>query len=60
MSAHICLCMLAYHLEWHLRKRLAPMLFEDDDPEGVKAQRNSPVEKADVSERAQLKAASPR
>ena len=56
VRAHVFLCMLAYYLEWHLRKRLAPMLFEDDDPEGAKAQRNSPIEQARVSERAQLKA----
>ena len=49
--------MLAYYLEWHLRKRLAPMLFEDDDPEGATAQRKTPVQKAEVSERAKQKAA---
>ena len=47
----------AYYLEWHLRKRLAPMLFEDDDPEGATAQRKTPVQKAEVSERAKQKAA---
>ena len=26
VRAHVCLCMLAYHVEWHLRQRLAPML----------------------------------
>ena len=31
-------------LEWHLRKRLAPMLFEDDDPGGATAQRKTPVD----------------
>ena len=58
VRAHVFLCMLAYHLEWHLRKRLAPMLFEDDDREGAAAQRKTPVQKADVSERAKDKAAS--
>ena len=51
------LCMLAYYLEWHRRKRLAPMLFEDDDPEGATAQRKTPVQRAEVSERAKRKAA---
>ena len=32
VRAHVFQFMLAYNLEWHLRKRLAPMLFEDDDP----------------------------
>ena len=58
VRAHVFLCMLAYYLEWHLRKRLAPMLFEDDDPEGATAQRETPVQKAEVSERAKHKAAS--
>ncbi|MCY4243234.1 MAG: hypothetical protein OXD36_16015 [Rhodobacter sp.] len=51
------LCMLACHVEWHMRRRLAPMLFEDDDREGTRAQRNSPVEPARVSESARAKAA---
>ncbi|MHB8179120.1 MAG: hypothetical protein ACYDFS_10875 [Vulcanimicrobiaceae bacterium] len=28
---HVFLCMLAYYLQWHLRKAWAPLLFEDDD-----------------------------
>ncbi len=30
VRAHIFLCMLAYYLEWHLRKAWAPLLFEDE------------------------------
>lgn len=30
VKAHVFLCMLAYYLEWHMRKRLAPILFDDD------------------------------
>ncbi len=57
VRAHVFLCMLAYYLEWHLRKRLAPLLFEDDDREGATAQRKTPVQKAEGSERAKRKAA---
>ena len=57
VRAHVFLCMLACHLEWHLRRRLAPLLFEDDDREGARAQRRSPVEPARVSESARAKAA---
>src|SRR3979411_2550149 len=32
VRAHVFLCMLAYYLEWHMRKALAPMLFGDDAP----------------------------
>ena len=49
--------MLAYYLEWHLRQHLAPMLFEDDDPEATRARRETPVQKAEVSARARRKAA---
>ena len=28
IHAHIFLCMLTYYLEWHMRKRLAPMLLD--------------------------------
>jgi transposase len=35
VKAHVFLCMLAYHVEWHMKRALAPMLFEDDrKPEG--------------------------
>ena len=56
VRAHVFLCMLAYHVEWHMRRRLAPLLFQDDDPEGARAQRSSPVEPAKVSESAKAKA----
>jgi transposase len=55
VRAHIFLCMLAYYVEWHMRKALAPMLFDDDDPEGAKAQRESIVSPAQRSEAAQKK-----
>ena len=29
--AHVFLCMLAYYVEWHMRSKLAPMLFDDHD-----------------------------
>ena len=58
VRAHVFLCTLACHVEWHLRRRLAPMLFEDDDPEGARAQRASPVPPARTSERARQKSAS--
>ena len=31
VRAHVFLCMLAYYLEWHMRRCLAPMLFDDTD-----------------------------
>ncbi len=60
VRAHVFLCMLAYYLEWHMRLRLAPLLFEDDDRTGAKAQRESPVEPATVSSSAKQKADSKR
>ncbi len=49
VRAHVFLCMLAYHLEWHLRARLAPMLYDDDDREAAAAARASIVAKAERS-----------
>ena len=37
--ARTCLGMLAYHLEWHMRQRLAPMLFDDTDKNAAEALR---------------------
>jgi hypothetical protein len=31
VRAHILLCTLAYYIEWHMRKALAPLLFEDEN-----------------------------
>ena len=31
VRAHIFICMLAYYVEWHMRKALAPLLFDDED-----------------------------
>ena len=56
VRAHVFLCVLAYYVEWHLRRRLAPLLFEDDDRAGARAQRSSPVAPARVSESARAKA----
>jgi transposase len=30
VRAHVFLCMLAYYVEWHLRRAWAPLLFEDE------------------------------
>jgi transposase len=56
VRAHVFLCMLAYYVEWHMRERLAPMLFDDDDPEAAAALRSSPVAPAQRSPRALKKA----
>ena len=30
VRAHLLLCLLAYHVEWHMRQALAPLLFDDE------------------------------
>src|SRR6516164_4627860 len=49
VRAHVFLCMLAYYLEWHMRQRLAPMLYDDTDKEAAEALRSSVVAKAERS-----------
>jgi hypothetical protein len=56
VRAHVFLCMLAYHLEWHMRQALAPMLFDDHDRQAAAARRPSPVAKAAPSPAATRKA----
>lgn len=55
VRGHVFLCMLACYLQWHLRKRLAPLLFEYDDR--LSADGRSPVDRAEVSDRAKSKSA---
>src|SRR5208283_3374968 len=49
VRAHVFLCMLAYYVEWHMRQKLAPLLFDDTDKEAAEAARESPVAKAQRS-----------
>jgi hypothetical protein len=48
----ILLCMLAYHVEHHIRAKLAPMLYDETDHEAAAAMRASIVAKAERSEAA--------
>ncbi len=56
VKAHVFLCMLAYYVEWHMRRALAPILFDDDDREAAEAQRRSVVAAAQRSPQAKRKA----
>jgi len=49
VRAHVCLCMLAYYVEWHVRQRLAPMLYDDADKDAAEALRTSVVAAAQRS-----------
>ena len=54
VPAHIFLCMLAYYVEWHLRRVWAPLLFEDEElPQ--QRQRRDPVLPPSSSESATAK-----
>jgi len=56
VRAHVFLCMLAYYIEWHMRERLAPILFDDDYKTESEALRVSPVAPARRSAQARKKA----
>ncbi|HSB58120.1 MAG TPA: IS1634 family transposase [Methyloceanibacter sp.] len=56
VRAHVFLCMLAYYVQWHMRRKLAPLLFEDHDRPAADAARTSPVASAQVSAAARAKA----
>jgi hypothetical protein len=55
VRAHVFLCMLAYYVEWHMRQRLKPMLFDDEHLAEANATRPSPVAKAVRSDHAKAK-----
>jgi hypothetical protein len=57
VRSHVFLCMLAYYVEWHMRQRLAPMLFDDEDKQTSGQLRSSPVRDAQPSPQAKHKAA---
>jgi len=55
VKAHVFLCMLSYYVEWHMRRALAPMLFDDHDPQAAEAARKSIVAPAERSQKAKSK-----
>jgi Transposase DDE domain len=60
VRAHVFLCMLAYYVEWQMRRALAPILFDDHDRVAANAERKSIVAPAMRSSRALEKAHSKR
>ena len=54
VPAHIFLCVLAYYVEWHLRRAWAPLLFEDEERQEER-QRRDPILPAQPSASAQRK-----
>jgi transposase len=49
VRAHILICVLAYYVEWHLRRAWRPLLFEDEELERDRAVRD-PVAAAQPSD----------
>jgi transposase len=56
VKVHVFICMLAYYVEWHMRKALAPILFDDDHRSSAQSLRKSVVDPARRSQEAQQKA----
>jgi transposase len=54
VPAHIFLCLLAYYVEWHLRRAWAPLLFEDEQRREERKRRD-PILPAEPSASAQAK-----
>jgi transposase len=54
VRAHIFICMLAYYIEWHMRKALAPILFHDEELE-LNKKISNPVTPAQISTSAKIK-----
>ena len=60
VRAHVFLCMLAYYVEWHMRRRLKPMLFDDEFIDAAPAEKPSAVATAQRSAHAKVKDATGR
>ena len=54
VRAHIFMCMLSYYVKWHMRKALAPLLYEDEEIEKLRKTRD-PVTQAEPSDSAKAK-----
>jgi len=60
VRAHVFLCMLAYYVEWHMRTRLKPLLFAEEEPAAADELRESVVAPAERSAGARAKEQSKR
>ncbi|MFQ5664677.1 MAG: IS1634 family transposase [Terriglobia bacterium] len=60
VKAHVFLCMLAYYVEWHMRQKWAPLLFDDEDKAAAEQLRDSVVAPAQRSPQALRKASTKR
>jgi transposase len=56
VRSHLFICMLAYYVEWHMRRELAPLLFDDEDLDENRKRRD-PVKPAKPSISAKQKKA---
>lgn len=54
VRAHVFLCMLAYYVQWHMRKALSSVLFQDDELDADRWTRDA-VAKAQSSQTVQAK-----
>lgn len=55
VRSHVLICFLAYYVEWHMRRALAPILFDDEDKEEAEKSRRSIVAPAERSKSAKQK-----
>ena len=55
VRSHVLLCMLAYYVEWHMRQKLKPMLFDEEHLETNQEERQSVFQPTKVSARTQRK-----
>ncbi|WP_053765477.1 IS1634 family transposase [Leptospirillum ferriphilum] len=60
VKSHVFLCMLAYYVEWQMKRKLAPLLFAEEDREEAEKAREDIVSPAVPSEATQKKACSHR
>ena len=56
VKGHIFLCMLAYYVEWQMKRKLAPLLYAEEDREGARANRESIVAPSVPSDKTRKKA----
>jgi transposase len=58
VRSHVFICMLAYYVEWHMKGKLQPLLFDDTDAQRMEEQRISAVAPRERSPKAKGKAGS--
>jgi hypothetical protein len=59
VPAHVLICLLACYVDWHMRRALAPVLFEDEQPDSLSGSSVPPTQRSPAARAKALRKRTP-